>query len=129
MRTTKTTKEIAKEIRDTFKKMTGVKVSVTSEYNHLYVNLMQAPWMPVNEKIIRGVNNDEYNFNGSYSVNHFYFKDDKNLTTEGKIFFQMVAEIVNKYHWDESDSMTDYFNCAFYYDFEVGKWDRKFQQI
>jgi hypothetical protein len=30
--------------------------------------------------------------------------------------------------FDKSDSMTDYFHTAFYYDIQVGKWDRPYAQ-
>lgn len=34
---------------------------------------------------------------------------------------KIVNDIVGKYHWDESDSQTDYFHCAFYMSLDIGK--------
>jgi len=109
------TKEIAKEIRTTLKELNGVKLSVTSDYNHIQVNIMEAPFNVY-------INNDME----SGSVNHYSYMNSESLTTEAKTVFQLVDEIILKYHWDKSDAMTDYFNCAFYYSYEIGKWDRPF---
>lgn len=31
--------------------------------------------------------------------------------------------------YDESDIMTDYFNVAYYFHINIGRWDRKYQRI
>ena len=58
-------------------------------------------------------------------MNHYHFQNT-NFTDYGKKLFQAIHEIILKYHWDESDSMTDYFHCAFYYNLHIGKWDKPF---
>jgi hypothetical protein len=128
------TKEIAKEIKSTIGQLKGVKLSVTSDYNHISVSLMTAPFQPIvnNEIVYSGYSQREDNtkkFDGHYGVNQYTFKENSNLTTDTKIVFALIDEIVKKYHWDKSDSMTDYFNCAFYYDYSVGQWDKPFKQI
>lgn len=42
--------------------------------------------------------------------------------------FAKVDEIVNRIgqYYDESDTMTDYFNTAFYKSYSVGKWDKDY---
>src|SRR5688500_15295420 len=99
----KTTKEIAKEIREAFKNLSGVKVSVTSNVNHIYVHLMEAPFSPTIEPMEKA----------SISVNQYSFMKSETLSVDAKVFFQLCVEIIKRHHWDESDSMTDYFNCAF----------------
>jgi hypothetical protein len=32
-------------------------------------------------------------------------------------------------YFDHSDSMTDYFHVAYYYDIQVGKWDKPYTQV
>jgi hypothetical protein len=32
-------------------------------------------------------------------------------------------------YFDHSDSMTDYFHVAYYYDIQVGKWDKPYAQV
>ena len=119
----KSCKEIAKEIRDTFKQLKNVKLSVTSDCNHIQVDLMKADF----NIFIEEKENSTY-YTG-YPINHFWYKDNENLTTEVKTLFQLVDEIINKYHWDESDAMTDYFNCAFYYSYGIGKWNKEFIKL
>lgn len=130
---TTSTKEIAKEIKSTIGQLKGVKLSVTSDYNHISVSLMAAPFQVINndEIVYRGYCSREepaVAFKGHYSVNQHNFKENENLTSDAKIVFALIDEIVKKYHWDKSDSMTDYFNCAFYYDYSVGRWDKPFKQ-
>ncbi|HTF18141.1 MAG TPA: hypothetical protein VK658_08725 [Chryseolinea sp.] len=127
------TKQIAKEIKEAVKSLKGVKVSVTTDYNHISVALISAPFAPVvkNEIVHRGYmsyDNNAKPFDGRYGVNQYSFTEDSNLTVEAKGLFEVVETIIKKYHWDKSDSMTDYFNCAFYYDYQVGRWDKPFIQ-
>jgi len=116
MKTEKSTKEIAKEIKSEIQKIKGVKLSVTCKHNHLIdISVMQAPFaVLVNEDV------------NHIPINHHYLDENIDLTKEGKTLFNLIDEIVKKYHWDESDPMTDYFFCAFYYHYSVGKWDRRF---
>lgn len=32
-------------------------------------------------------------------------------------------------HFDDSDSMTDYFHCAYYFTLNVGSWDKPYQMV
>jgi hypothetical protein len=111
------TKEIAKEIREMIKTVKGVKLSVTSDYNHIDVTIMAAPF----EALMPQYSDKKYS-----PVNHYSFERSDLLTPEAVDVFKKVNEIILKYHWDESDAMTDYFNCAFYYSYAVGKWDKPF---
>jgi len=44
-----------------------------------------------------------------------------------KMFNQIEASIKKALKWfDDSDSMTDYFYTAFYYNTEIGKWNKKY---
>lgn len=36
------------------------------------------------------------------------------FTDEGKAVLAMVNALIDPFHWDESDAMTDYFHCNFY---------------
>jgi hypothetical protein len=113
----KSCKEIGKEIKQTLGQLKGVKLSVTTEYDHISVELLQAPWpaFTTSEKHAQ--------------INPYYYKEWDQLTMEAKVFFQMVDEIINKYYYDNSDPMTDYFDCAFYYGYGVGKWDKDFKIV
>lgn len=114
MKTEKSTKEIAKEIKSEIQKIKGVKLSVKSEYNSIDVCVMQAPFAVLTSGL-------------QYSqINPYRFNESDKLTKEGKTLFNLIDEIIKKYYWDESDPVTDYFFSAFYYYYSVGKWDTGF---
>ncbi len=118
------TSEQVKEMRDMIKKAfpasKGWKWSVTKEHHSAVVAaLMQYP--------------AGYDFHvdkdGYQQVNHYWF-DKPNVDGEmhyGKKetkVLQKVNEILHTGHWDESDIMTDYFDCSHYVILHIGKWDR-----
>jgi len=106
--------DICKEIKQTIQsEFKGVKLSATTSHNSIHIAVMEAPEYLTIEK------------STNESVNHYHFQNT-NFTDYGKKLFQAIHEIILKYHWDESDSMTDYFHCAFYYNLHIGKWDKPF---
>jgi DNA repair protein RadC len=115
-----TTTEVAREIRKELKlKFKGCKFSVvTSNYSggsSITIALMESDFRVT-------VEDEDY-----IQVNQYYINDSDHLTAEGKKLMERVMEIVNKYHWDESDSQADYFFCNFYVHLHVGKWDKHFK--
>ena len=58
---------------------------------------------------------------GHFSVNEYNIKEDYALTPYGKQVFRDIMKVSNAYNYDESDSMTDYFNRGHYIDLYVGK--------
>lgn len=55
----KSTKEIAKEVKEAIKAIKGVKLSVVTDYSRISVRLMEAPFAPIanNEIVYRGFSN------------------------------------------------------------------------
>lgn len=97
-----------------WQKKTGVKLSITTRhYNSLTVAIMEAP--------------GEVTFNQDYfQANQYYIAESSELTLYGKELCNEINDIIKKYHWDKSDSQSDYFHCAFYYHIHIGKWDKDF---
>ena len=58
---------------------------------------------------------------GHYSINEYNIKDDYRLTPYGKQVIRDIMKVSNAYNYDESDSMTDYFNTGHYLDLSIGK--------
>lgn len=58
-------------------------------------------------------------------INHHYLDDNNNPFV---IVFKKIDEIVNRIggYYDNSDAMTDYFDTAFYKNYQVGKWDKEY---
>jgi hypothetical protein len=55
-------------------------------------------------------------------VNHYYLNSQfDGIALE---FLQAVYAVISQGHWDESDSMTDYFHCSFYRNIQIGKWNK-----
>ncbi len=65
-----------------------------------------------------------YEFPGHASVNHYHIDRMESVGDKEKEVLKKVSAIVHEKHWDKSDIMTDYFNCAFYVTIEIGKWDK-----
>jgi hypothetical protein len=111
--------EYAKQIREDLKvRFPGLKFSVKSDYNSIGISLMQAPKSP----FVAGLELATYR-----QVSHFYIGDSEVLNEYGKEIFKGVNEIVKRYHWDESRAEVDYFCCSFYYNLNVGRWDKAFE--
>ena len=110
------TKDIAKWIRQTLKeKYPKFKFSVTMESysggSSITVAVMVSPIL-----ILR-------NMKGYDQLNNFYLETDNNLTDEAKKILIDVNKIANKYNYDKSDSMVDYFDVNYYFNLHIGKWD------
>ena len=62
------------------------------------------------------------NTNGN--VNHYHI--DKNHNEEAAKILNLINAAMHIGHWDESDTQTDYFNCAWYVHIGIGRWDVPF---
>ena len=110
-------KEIAKLVRlELGKAFPKYKFSITSETNMMYISLIKADFHPLIDK------------NKTHEgVNQYWIDDSKVLNEEGKKLFKFIKETTDRWNWDNSDSMTDYFDVNFYLDLNVGKWDKEFE--
>ncbi len=133
MTTYQTTKEIAAEIREELKKeFPGMKFSVRKEVHSITVSLMVAPVNPF-AKMSQwgGVDDRDYPFDGKYAqLNHYHLANRCNgyyLTDEAVEMLKKVNEISNKKNWDRSDHMTDYFDVNYYFNLEIGRWNKNFE--
>jgi hypothetical protein len=63
------------------------------------------------------------------SVNHYYINDHYGENNPSLCrLLNGVYEIMSENWWDKSDVMTDYFNCAYYMDLEIGRWNKPYIQ-
>jgi len=65
--------------------------------------------------------------NSKHEINHYYINSDWELTDNGKEIIKKINEIANKYNWDNSDTMTDYFDVNYYFHLCLGDWDKPFE--
>ncbi|MCK5020137.1 MAG: hypothetical protein KAS32_24075 [Candidatus Peribacteraceae bacterium] len=61
----------------------------------------------------------------NYNEDHFSSSASGfNLGEAETEIMDAVKDVLNEDHWDESDSMTDYFHCAYYRSLGIGHWDK-----
>ena len=105
--TTETVRNIRNALKQEFPK---AKFSVRKQHHSsVSVAIMKSPW---------------FDDNSNQGINHYWLDNIEN--EEQRDVLRKVDEIIRTVgdHFDKSDSMTDYFHCAFYYDIEVGQWDK-----
>lgn len=60
-------------------------------------------------------------------VNHYYL--DRAFSGVALEYLQEAYKIMLDGHFDESDSMTDYFHCAWFNNISIGAWDKPYKVI
>jgi len=115
------TKEIVPLLRAMLQKeLPEFKFSVTSTYNKINVDLMSSPYPAYTE------GND---LKGGGIHRSMLEDKDETLSPEVKKAFAKIQEFLDEYNYDNSDSMTDYFDVNFYDRLKIGKWDKPYHQI
>ena len=124
--------EEVKAIRQELKKeFPNIKFSVTKESGGLSVNVS----IMKSEEIDFTQSEAHPDSQLHYPVNHYYISEHYKNEPKKAETFNKVVEIIKKApaivsgeEWfDESDVMTDYFNCAYYFSVNVGKWNKPYQ--
>jgi hypothetical protein len=65
------------------------------------------------------------NANGYDQVNPYWFQD--HYDGDARAFLtEAFAALKAADYYDNSDAMTDYFDTAYYYDLNIGRWDRPY---
>jgi len=105
-------KDTVKTIRESLKKeFPEIKFSVRKQ-DHLAVSvsIMKSPYFE----------------DGEYrQINQYWIKESTDNANQASVIERIDKVIRNAgNYFDHSDSMTDYFHCAFYYDIAVGKFDK-----
>ena len=57
-------------------------------------------------------------------VNPYHYKSHFN--GDAYFFLSEVIPAMNDGNWDKSDIQTDYFNCGWYVDVNIGKWNKPY---
>jgi len=115
-------------IRNNLKKaFPEIKFSVRKEHHSsVHVVILESPY------------DFELNGNTYRAVNHYHYKTEGNQQDyQGNWIkphthidkLEKILDIISEKHWDKSDAMVDYFNCAFYYNLSIGKWDKPYKVV
>jgi hypothetical protein len=63
---------------------------------------------------------------GSLDVNPYWFQD--HFTGKAKDFLSEAFDALKGAgYYDNSDVQTDYFDCAYFYDINIGKWNKPYE--
>lgn len=63
------------------------------------------------------------------TINQYHIDSDFELSEYGKKIFKFVKDLCDSFNYDDSDSMTDYFDCGFYLTLSIGKYNKNFELI
>ena len=128
--------QIAKQTRETLKKeFPNCKFSVTVEKysggRTMTIALMSGDF--------QAMENSESWKDGYAQLNHYTLERDTRessnscngalLTQKAWDVMKRANEIGQAENWDNSDSMTDYFDVNYYLDINIGKWNKRYQAI
>lgn len=103
---TQEVKEIRNELKAAFPQL---KLSVTREnYTSLYVAIMEAP--------VRFTDEDYRQLNPYYLDSY-----------QNNEILKKITAICNKTNYNNSDTMTDYFEVGYYFHLHIGKWNKSFK--
>lgn len=74
------------------------------------------------ERVIYAILSDK--LHGHHTVNHYYL--DRSFDGIALEYLEKAYAIMKTGHYDNSDVMTDYFDCAWYNHIVIGKWDKPY---
>ena len=76
------------------------------------------------------LNEHRFREHNAYAVEMYgYISNGVRLTAEAWEVLKQADEIGNARNWDNSDSMTDYFDVNYYFDLHIGKWNQPFVRL
>jgi len=125
-------KAIREELKKTFPKYRfGVRKS--SGGHSVDVTVKKGPAFETFKKFDRYREEEvTVDLNKDGNVNHYWLEE---TTGPNAPFFEKIVEIIKtapakaggREWFDESDIMTDYFHTAYYFDINVGAWDKPYE--
>lgn len=130
------TKEITKILRDAIKIMYPLcKFSVSfdsfSGGSSIDISLMEAPYnvFVSDEAITKHYIDGTTKISKHIQMNHFYIENESRITEQCKLMFEDINSLIKSYRFDDSDGMIDYFHTNFYYDLNIGRWNKDFEVV
>jgi hypothetical protein len=123
---------ISAQVKPIFKKY-GIKGSLAvRNYSTIVVNIKSGPLDFIGnanavQKARCDIGRDYRIITDRYlQVNPYWYQE--NFTGECKAFFEELFQAVKSAEWyNNSDAMIDYFDTAYYFDVNVGRWDKPYE--
>lgn len=114
-------KEIREQIKKEFPAKDGYKFSIrVRNHSTVCVDVMTAPF-----DILEGY--DSCHGEGYAQVNHYNIERHFANNPKAVEVLSRIYKIMNEGNYDNSDTMTDYFDVGFYCSISIGKWDKPFK--
>ena len=66
---------------------------------------------------------------GNFGVNHYHIDRQFENQPEARKVLNLINDCLHIGHYDNSDTQTDYFDCAWYVSVGVGRWDKNFEVV
>ena len=125
---------ISAQVKPIFKKY-GIKGSLAVRHHStIVVNIKSGPLDFIgNANAVQEHRRDigrDYHLNtqGYLDVNPYWYQE--HFTGACKAFFTELFQAVKSAEWyNNSDAMTDYFDTAYYFDVNVGRWNKPYELI
>ena len=126
-------KDVRKQLKEEFPRCKfSVSISRFSMGQSLTISLMSAPFAAFAQDV--DVNGNRCK-NAYAQLNQYQLRKEPQdcicngafLTSEAWAAMKRADEIQGKYNWNNSDSMTDYFDVNFYFHPQIGKWNKPFE--
>lgn len=130
-------KMLAPHIKRVLKKY-GMKATLSTDAYSINVNIKSGKLDLIGEALKAGKNNRiiaEYKY---FQLNHYHLDQSAVDETVLQFYKDLIQAVKGEdplfllengkpLHYDKSDPMTDYFNTAYYYHINVGKWNRPYE--
>lgn len=62
-------------------------------------------------------------------VNNFWIMSHFASNEPWCLLLTEINDLMREEHWDDSDSMTDYFHCSWYNSIHIGKWNKPYVEL
>lgn len=59
-------------------------------------------------------------------VNRYWIDEYWSSNPKAQECLSAINALCSEMHWDKSDIMTDYFNCAYYININIGRWNKPY---
>ncbi|MCZ2078405.1 MAG: hypothetical protein LC130_25820 [Bryobacterales bacterium] len=134
---------VAKMVREQLKKeFPSCKFSVTSRYfsggSELTISLMSAPFDAFADSLVHYPDGRTFEDDKSYSqLNYRQLRNEysnqnglsngRRLTEQAWSVLRRAVEIGQAQNWDNSDIQSDYFDVNYWFDIQIGKWNKGFE--
>ena len=106
---------------------TAIRAYVKSAYPDCKFSIRKGSYSSIEVTLVSGPYEAVNDGSEEHQVNQYYIDRDTVMTPWAKAVMTDVNDVIMSYRYDDSDAMTDYFDCNFYYSLHIGTWGKPYQ--